>query len=266
MISAGFACPKAMPPLRCLAELDDRALLSIARALPQASERGTAARELLVRRHRKLVRFCVARYKRGSESAEDLMQVGYVGLMKAINNFDPAVGGSLAAYAQPTITGELKRHFRDKCWPVHVRRPVQELVLTVRAAREDLTGDLGRAPADADLAAHLGVSTADLREARLAEMTLRPYSLDAPLGGDTGAASLGDLLGEEDRRIEHMLAMNAVAAHWDELPERERTVLMLRFHGGLTQAEIGRRIGVSQMHVSRLLSHALGYLRPYLLG
>jgi Sigma-70 region 3 len=165
------------------------------------------------------------------------MQVGYVGLLKAINNFDPALGGSLAADAQPTITGELKRHFRDKRWPVHVGRSVQELVLEVRAATEDLTPQLGRPPADADLAAHLGVSTADLHQARLAEMTLRPFSLDEPLGGHSDAASLADLLGEDDRRIDHMLAMNAVAAHWEELPARERTVLMLRFHGGLSQAE-----------------------------
>jgi RNA polymerase sigma-B factor len=264
--SAAVPAAQARQPLPCLAELDDRALLGIARALPRASERGAAARELLVSRHRGLVRFCVARYKGGAEPAEDLMQVGYVGLLKAINNFDPALGGSLAAYAQPTITGELKRHFRDKRWPVHVGRSVQELVLEVRAATEDLTQQVGRPPADADLAALLGVSTADLRQARLAEMTLRPFSLDEPLGGHSDAASVADLLGEEDPRIDHMLAMNAVAAHWGELPARERTVLMLRFHGGLSQAEIGRRIGVSQMQVSRLLRHALGHLRPYLLG
>jgi RNA polymerase sigma-B factor len=253
-------------PLRSLAELDNQDLLVIAQSLPWTGLRQTAARELLVTRHRNLVRSCVQRYRRAAAAAgdEDLMQVGYVGLMKAINNFDPAVGGSLAAYAQPTIIGELKRHFRDHRWPVHVKRSAQELVLSVRAASGDLTQELGRAPAESDLARHLGVGLADLREARLAEVASQPSSLDAPLG--FGAISLAEVLGEEDPRIEHMLAMRAVATHWDELPARERTVLMLRFHGNLTQAEIGQRIGVSQMQVSRLLSHALGYLRPHLLA
>ncbi len=194
------------------------------------------------------------------------MQVGYVGLMKAIRKFDPAVGGNLAAYAQPTITGELKRYFRDNRWPVHATRSVQELVLAVRAATEDLTHELGRVPAEAELAARLAVSAAELRDARLAETAFRPSSLDEPLGTHSDAASLADLLGEDDRRIEHMLAMQVVAAHWDELPARERTILMFRFHGDLSQAEIGRRIGLSQMQVSRLLSHALGYLRTCLLA
>jgi RNA polymerase sigma-B factor len=223
-------------------------------------------REVLVIRHRGPVRACVARYRRGPEQAEELMQIAYVGLMKAINNFDPAAGGSLGAYAHPTIIGELRRHFRDDRWPVHVTRSAQELVMAARAATEDLTHELARAPSGADLAVRLAVSTADLRNAQLAEAAFAPLSLDAPLGGSSGTGSLADLLGGEDRQIEHMLGMQAVAAHWNELPPRERAVLTLRFHGNLTQAEIGRRIGVSQMRVSRLLSHALDYLRLLLLS
>jgi RNA polymerase sigma-B factor len=249
-----------------LAGLDDMELVAVARSAPQTGQRSVAARDLLVIRHRGLVTACVARYRSGPEQAEDLMQVGYVGLMKAINNFDPAVGVILAAYAQPTIIGELRRHFRDGRWPVHVRRSAQELVLAVRAATEDLTHELARAPSEADLAAHLGVSTADLRDAQLAERAFTPLWLDAPISDNPGAGSLADYLGGEDRQIEHMLGMQAVAAHWDELPARERTILTLRFHGNLSQAEIGRRIGVSQMQVSRLLSHALGHLRPRLLS
>jgi RNA polymerase sigma-B factor len=263
---AGIPAGGAVTPRSHLAGLDNRALLAIAQSPPRGSERATAARELLVTRHRNLVRSCVARYRRSPEQDEDLMQAGYVGLMKAINNFDPAVGDSLAAYAQPTITGELKRHFRDSRWPVHAKRSVQELVLAIRAATEDLTQELGRAPAEADLAARLNVSRAELREARLAETAFWPSSLDTPLGGGPAGASLADLMGEDDPRIEHMLAMQVVAAHWDELPARERTILMLRFHGNLSQAEIGRQIGVSQMQVSRLLTHALGHLRPHLLA
>jgi RNA polymerase sigma-B factor len=255
----------ATAPARCLGELGNQELLVIAQSLPEADESRGAARELLVARHVNLVRSCVSRYRRSPESAEDLMQVGYVGLMKAINKFDPAVGGSLAAYAQATITGELRRHFRDKRWPVHASRSVQELMMAVRTATEDLTHELGRFPAEADLAARLAVSTAELRQARLAETAQRPFSLDAPATDGPGASNLADLLGQDDGRIEHMLAMQVVAAHWHDLPERERIVLMLRFRGDLSQAEIGQRIGVSQMQVSRLLSHALGSLRPHLL-
>jgi RNA polymerase sigma-B factor len=252
-----------------LSELDDRELLRIVRSQPPASARRAAACELLVSRHRHLVRSCVQRYKRSPEPAEDLMQVGYVGLLKAINNFDPEVGGSLAAYAQPCISGEIKRHFRDKRWQVHVERSMQELVLQVREATRQLTQQLGHQPADAELAGHLGISDDDLREARRADMVFQPASLDAPLAGGAGgadAASLADVLGEEDPEVEHTLDMESVAAHWGELPRREQKILLLRFYGDMTQAEIGQQLGISQMHVSRLLAHALGHLRQRLLG
>jgi RNA polymerase sigma-B factor len=125
------------------------------RSLPEGSGTRAVACELLVARHRNLVRSCVRRYRRGAEPAEDLMQVGYVGLMKAISRFDPVVGGNLAAYAQVCISGEIKRHFRDKCWPVHVKRSVQELVLQARDAARQLTQDLGRAPTQPELARYL---------------------------------------------------------------------------------------------------------------
>jgi RNA polymerase sigma-B factor len=246
--------------------LDDRELLRIVRSQPRSSSRRAAACELLVSRHRNLVWSCVQRYKHSPEPTEDLMQVGYVGLLKAINNFDPAVGGSLAAYAQPCISGEIKRHFRDKRWQVHVERSVQERVLAVREATRQLTQQLGRQPADADLIAHLGISDADLREARRADMVFQPASLDAPLTGQPNVSSLADVLGEEDPLVERTLDMESVAAHWGELPRREQKILLLRFYGDLTQAEIGERLGISQMHVSRLLAHALAHLRRRLVG
>jgi RNA polymerase sigma-B factor len=249
-----------------LAGLDDRELLDIARSLPRSSARRAAACDLLVSRHRNLVRSCVQRYKRSPEPAEDLMQVGYVGLLKAINNFDPAVGGSLAAYAWPCITGEIKRHFRDKRWQLHVERSVQDLVLTAREGRGRLTQQLGHTPTDTELASHLGVSDADIRDARRAELVLAPRSLDQLAAGQAGTVSLADLLGEEDPQLDHMLGMQAVATHWGELPLREQKILLLRFYGGMTQAQVGQQLGISQMHVSRLLAHALGYLRPRLLG
>jgi RNA polymerase sigma-B factor len=252
---------------RGLAGLDDRELLEVVRSFPRSSERRAAACDLLVARYRNLVWSCVQRYWRGGpEPAEDLMQVGQVGLLKAINNFDPVFGASLAAYAWPCITGEIKRHFRDKRWQVHVERSLQELVLKVREATGRLTQQLGHMPADAELASHLGVSDADIRDARRAELVLQPRSLDEPLGGQAGAASLADLLGEEDPQLEQMLSMQAVATHWRELPAREQKILAMRFYGDMTQAQVGQQLGISQMHVSRLLAHALGYLRPRLLG
>ena len=248
-----------------LGRLDDRELLGIVQSQPFASPRRAAACELLVSRHRNLVRSCVQRYKRSPEPTEDLMQVGYVGLLKAINNFDPAVGGSLAAYAQPCISGEIKRHFRDKRWHVHVERSVQELVLQVREATRELTQQLGHNPDDSEVASHLGISDDDLREARRADLVFQPASLDAPLAGQPYSSRLADVLGEEDPQVEHTLDMESVAAHWDELPRREQKILLMRFYGDMTQAEIGQQLGISQMHVSRLLSHALGHLRGRLL-
>src|SRR6202012_5175088 len=131
-----------------LTELDDRELLRMVRALP---------REILIGRYQKLVRSCVRPYQSSPESAEELMQVGYVGLLKAINNFDPDFGGNLASYAHPCVNGEIKRHFRDKRWQVQVRRWAVELVVQVRSASEALTQQLGRTPSVSELAAHLGI-------------------------------------------------------------------------------------------------------------
>jgi RNA polymerase sigma-B factor len=252
--------------LRDFGGLDDRELLGMVASLPGDSGARAAACELLVARHRNLVYSCVKRYRRGAEPAEDLMQVGYVGLMKAISHFDPVVGGNLAAYAQVCISGEIKRHFRDKCWPVHVTRSVRELALEARDAVCQLTQDLGRAPADSEMARHLGVTSADLREARQADIACRPSSLDAPMAGQPGTVTLADVLGEEDPGVEHMLGMQAVAAYWGELPLREQKILLMRFADDMTQTQIGQQLGISQMHVSRLSTHALGYLRQRVLG
>jgi RNA polymerase sigma-B factor len=249
-----------------LTGLDDLDLLRIMRSLPPENDRRAAACDILVGRYKKLVRSCVRRYMDSPEPTEDLMQVGYVGLLKAINNFDPVVGSSLTAYAAPCISGEIKRHFRDKRWQVHVRRAAQELLLEVRTASEVLTHRLGREPTDAELADHLGVSEHELLEARRADVIFHVYSLDAPLSDRQDSTDLADMLGGEDEGLEHTVDMEAVTAHWHELPAREQRILLLRFYGNLTQAEIGDRLGISQMHVSRLLARALGYLRERLSG
>jgi RNA polymerase sigma-B factor len=248
-----------------LKQLSDNALLAKIRALPRDDELRAAACEILVDRHAKLVRSCVRQYRGSPEPTEDLIQVGYVGLLKAINNYDPEVGDSLSAYAQPCVSGEIKRHFRDKRWQIHVRRSAQELLLELRQANEELTQQLGRAPAEDELVERLGVSEDDLQEARMADLVFSTYSLDAPLSDREGPALLADVLGDDDPAVAHAIDMESVNAHWEELPERDQRILVMRFYGNLTQTEIGDRLGISQMHVSRLLARALAHLRSKLL-
>jgi RNA polymerase sigma-B factor len=244
-------------------DTDDARLLATIRSAPRDSRERGAACETLVLRYQPLVRYCAQRYWDSPESQEELMQAGYLGLLKAINYFDPARGTSLAAYAEPCVSGEIKRHFRDKRWQVRVKRSAQELRLELRGARSELTQKLARHPTGGELARHLGVSEADLRDAQRAELAFQATSLDTPL--QTGF-SLADTLGGEDPELQQAVDMESVWAHWHELPEREQRLLSMRFYGNMTQAEIGERLGISQMHVSRLLARALGYLRERLLG
>ncbi len=243
----------------------DNELLKTIQSEPHGTPVREAACEELVGRYQALVRSCVLRYRDSPEPQEELMQVGYVGLLKAINNFDPDIGESLAAYATPTITGEIKRHFRDKRWQVHVRRSAQELRLEIRKARGDLAQELSRTPTDSELAEYLGVSASDLLDAQRADLAFQASSLSAPLSDGTDAGTLEDLLGGEDPQLENTLDMEAVWGHLGELPDREQRLLMMRFYGNMTQSEIGDQLGISQMHVSRLLAHALGYLRDRIL-
>ena len=248
-----------------LAECSDGELLMQCREHARGSAEWSAACEVLVRRYTPLVRACARQYRDSPESPDDLMQVGYLGLLKAIGNYDPAFGNGLKAYAVPCITGELKRHFRDKRWQVRVTRPVQELLLEMRGAVEDLINELGRLPTDPELAQRLGVTPDELREARQAADAFTALSLDAPAGGEDGAAELGDLLGVEDAAYGHAVDMEAVTRHWGELPRREQRILILRFYGNHTQEEVAARLGISQMHVSRLQARALARLRGLLL-
>ena len=248
------------------AAMSDPDLVKLVQSLPRGSQERNLACEKLVNRYESLVRSCAQRYRHSPEPPEELMQVGYVGLLKAINNFDPDLGSNLASYAQPCISGEIKRHFRDKRWHVHVKRSTQELRLELCRARTELTQQLSRAPKDRELAQHLGISDDDLRDAQRADLAFRASSLDAPLSAGPEPGNLADLLGEDDPQLEHTLDIESVWAHWGELPEREQRLLMMRFYGNMTQAEIGERLGISQMHVSRLLTSALGYLRGCVLG
>jgi RNA polymerase sigma-B factor len=244
----------------------DQALVTLVQSLPRGSDCRDAACEELVARYQPLVRSCAHRYWQSPESQEELMQVGYVGLLKAINNFDPEIGSNLAAYAQPCITGEIKRHFRDKRWHVRVKRSVQELRLELRKAKVELTQQLARTPRPDELASHLGASEEDVLDALRADMVFQASSLDAPVSDRPDTGNLADLMGAEDPQIEHTLDMEAVWTHWRDLPERQQRLLMMRFYGNMTQTEIGERLGISQMHVSRLLAASLDYLRGCLVG
>ena len=264
-MAAGLAARPPTVQREELSLLEDDELLRMIRGLPRGDELRSGACEALIDRYQRLVRSCVRQYQSSPESAEELMQVGYIGLLKAINNFNPDFGGSLPGYAHPCVTGEIKRHFRDKRWQVHVRRSAQELLLQVRGATEDLTQRLGHTPDDDELIAHLGIEPAELREARQAELVFHTYSLDAPVGGGQEQVELADLIGADDEDLARAVDMDAISAHWSELPAREQRILTMRFYGNLTQAEIGERLGISQMHVSRLLTRSLGYLREQLL-
>jgi RNA polymerase sigma-B factor len=248
-----------------LMELSDVDLLACCRSHPRGSREQGAACEVLVRRYTPLVRACVRQYRDGPESAEDLMQVGFVGLLKAIGNYDPAFGNGLRAYAAPCVSGEIKRYFRDKRWQVRATRPVQELMLELRGVTEDLTHELGRLPVEGELAGRLGVTADELREARRAAAGFGALSLNARVGGMDDSAELGDLLGAVDEGIDRTDDMESVTRHWDELSRPEQRVLIMRYYGNLTQEEVAGRLGVSQMHVSRLQARALARLRARLL-
>jgi RNA polymerase sigma-B factor len=248
-----------------LEELSDSDLLAGCREYPRGSREQAAACDVLVRRYTPLVRASVRQYRESPESLEELMQVGFVGLLKAIGNYNPAFGNGLRAYAEPCITGEIKRHFRDKRWQVRATRPVQELMLELRGVHEDLTHELGRLPFESEVAGRLGVTPDELREARRAAEGFSALSLNAPSGEADSAAELGDLLGDVDEGFERTVDMDAVTQHWDELARPEQRVLILRYYGNLTQEEVAARLGVSQMHVSRLQARALARLRARLL-
>ncbi|GAB2586133.1 hypothetical protein Aab01nite_51970 [Paractinoplanes abujensis] len=204
------------------------------------------------------------RYRGRGEPVDDLVQVARFALVKAVDRFDPE-RGSFTAYAVTTIQGELKKHFRDKTWGVHVTRQLRDTVLEVRQARAELAGRLSREPGTAEIAEHLGMEDTDVRAAMAAAAGYSPASLNSPVG-DENAAELGDLLGSLDPDLAHVDDRLSVTRLLLRLPEREQRILAMRFYGNKSQAEIGAELGVSQMHVSRLLAAALAWLREAMLS
>ena len=216
-----------------------------------------AARDELVAMLLPLAQRLASRYRHTTESQEDLEQVAYVGLIKAIDRFDPDLG-PFVRYAVPTILGEIKRHFRDRGWGVHVSRSLQERFLKVGDAIDDLTTKLGRSPTPRDIAHATGFTLEEVLEALDASSAYAPAALDAPRGGeDDDGGTLGDTLGGTDRNYELVELGASLEPALRALPEREQAILHMRFAEDLTQSEIADRIGISQMHVSRLLRRSI---------
>jgi RNA polymerase sigma-B factor len=216
-----------------------------------------AARDELVALLAPLAQRLASRYRHTTESQEDLEQVAYVGLIKAIDRFDPDLG-PFVRYAVPTILGELKRHFRDRGWGIHVSRSLQERFLKVGDAVDELTTQLGRSPTPRDIAQATGFTLEEVLEALDASSAYAPAALDAPRGGEEDdGGTLGDTLGGVDHGFELVELSATLGPAIRSLPERQRTILHMRFVEDLTQSEIADRIGISQMHVSRLLRRSI---------
>jgi RNA polymerase sigma-B factor len=225
-------------------------------------DRDESAREALVQRFMPLARNLARRYDRSSEPFEDLLQVASVGLLKALNRFDPARGYSFPSFAVPTILGEMRRYFRDCGWSVHMPRGDQERALKIREAQETLTAEHGRAPTVNQLSVYLEIGQEQVIDALQAGQAYEALSLDAPRpGAEDETMSYGDSIGENDERYELVELDATVVAALEHIPTREREMLHMRFIEELTQTEIAQRVGISQMQVSRLLRRSLAQLR-----
>ncbi|ANY07842.1 SigB/SigF/SigG family RNA polymerase sigma factor [Pseudonocardia sp. HH130630-07] len=239
----------------------DAPLRAYAALGPDAPERA-ALRALLADGFRPVVRHVAARYRHRGEPVEDLEQVGAIGLLNALDRFDPGQGTAFLAYAVPTITGEIRRHFRDRTWSVRVPRRLKDMQTRMAAAQDELAVRLGRAPRVSELAAHLGIAREEVIDILQAQDSYRADSLDRI----TGAADtpLGAIVGALDTDLDAVDARESLRPALQSLPERERTILMLRFFGNQTQTQIAAQVGLSQMHVSRLLARSLATLRARL--
>lgn len=220
------------------------------------------AREALVRRYMPLARSLARRYDRSSEPFDDLLQVASLGLLKALDRFDPALGHTFPSFAVPTILGEMRRYFRDSGWSVHVPRGAQERALRVRDAQERLANERGRAPTAIQLAEYLEVDLEEVLDALQAIQAYEALSLDAPRpGAEDDVMAYGDAMGSEDERFELVELDATISAVLEHIPPRERLILRMRFVEDLTQTEIAARVRISQMQVSRLLRRSLDELR-----
>ena len=241
------------------------ALFSELTSADSTPQRQAQCREELVSLHLPLVDHCARRFINRGEPLDDLIQVGTIGLIKSVDRFDSARGVEFSTYATPTIIGEIKRYFRDKGWAIRVPRRLQELRMSISAITGEMSQDLGRSPTPRELADRLGVSVEEVMEGIESTNAYSTLSLDAgDSGDDSHRNSILDSLGIEDEALAHVEIRESIKPLIEQLPHREKRILMLRFFRGMTQTQIAEEIGVSQMHVSRLLNRTLAQLRTSL--
>ncbi|MFD0634587.1 SigB/SigF/SigG family RNA polymerase sigma factor [Catenulispora yoronensis] len=236
-------------------------LRRLAGLAPDDPERA-ALREHVIGEYMSYARYLAGRFQHRGETSEDLDQVAYLGLVKAVDNYDPAYRTSFLTYATPMIVGEIKRHFRDTTWDVHVPRRLQELSAALRPAEELLNQKLGRDPTLTELAAHLGATPEEVIDALEAAAVYSAASLDVPVAQPDGeGVTLGELLGADDPGFTMVVDRESLKPLLAALSEREKRILLMRFFRGMSQAEIGAELGVSQMQISRLLTQIITRLR-----
>ncbi|WP_030662381.1 RNA polymerase sigma factor SigF [Streptomyces cellulosae] len=234
-------------------------------ALPPGEDRD-ALRGRIVEAWLPMADRLAGRFRNRGESPEDLRQVAALGLVKAVDRYDPERANAFESYAVPTITGEIKRHFRDHMWTLHVPRRVQDLRNRVRFAGQELSQTIsGRRPTVAEIAEHAGMSEEDVLVGLEALESFTALSLDAEMPGSEDGYSLGDALGAPDPALDTVVDRESVRSRLAALPERERAILYMRFFGDMTQSRIAEQLGISQMHVSRLISRCCGRVREQVL-
>lgn len=241
-----------------------RALFFELRGLPEGSPERAELRNRLVRMHLPLVEHLARRFRNRGEPLDDLTQVATIGLIKSVDRFDPDRGVEFSTYATPTVVGEIKRHFRDKGWAVRVPRRLQELRLSLTTATAELSQQHGRSPTVHELAERLGISEEEVLEGLESANAYSTLSLDVPDTDDESPA-VADTLGSEDEALEGVEYRESLKPLLEGLPPREKRILLLRFFGNMTQSQIAQEVGISQMHVSRLLARTLAQLREKLL-
>jgi RNA polymerase sigma-B factor len=241
-----------------------RALFIELRALKDGSPEYAELRNQLVRMHLPLVEHLARRFRNRGEPLDDLTQVATIGLIKSVDRFDPDRGVEFSTYATPTVVGEIKRHFRDKGWAVRVPRRLQELRLALTTATAELSQQHGRSPTVHELAEKLAISEEEVLEGLESANAYSTLSLDVPDTDDESPA-VADTLGAEDEALEGVEYRESLKPLLEDLPPREKRILLLRFFGNMTQSQIAQEVGISQMHVSRLLARTLAQLREKLL-
>jgi RNA polymerase sigma-B factor len=234
------------------------------RALKDGSPEYAELRNQLVRMHLPLVEHLARRFRNRGEPLDDLTQVATIGLIKSVDRFDPERGVEFSTYATPTVVGEIKRHFRDKGWAVRVPRRLQELRLALTTATAELSQQHGRSPTVHELAEKLGISEEEVLEGLESANAYSTLSLDVPATDDDFPAG-ADRIGADEAALESVEYRASLKLLLENLPPREKRILLLRFFGNMTQAQIAQELGISQMHVSRLLARTLAQLRERLM-